>query len=108
MTNRNGIQDDPAGDETRCPLCERRVAPGAGSRHHLVPRLKGGKNGPTVLLCSSCHSKIHNVLTEAELARDYNTLEKLRSHPELARFAQWVSGRDGHFGSRSLRKKKRP
>jgi len=90
-----------------CPLCGRQVPEGRGTRHHLVPKLKGGRHGPTVLLCSSCHSKIHNVLSEAELAREYNTVEKLRAHTELARFARWVSKRSGHFGSVSLRKKRR-
>jgi len=93
-----------AGD---CPLCERSIPPETGTRHHLVPKLKGGRHGPRVLLCSSCHSKIHNILSEAELAREYNTVEKLKGHPELARFAKWVSKRSGHFGSVSLRKQRR-
>ena len=30
-----------------CPLCERPIPPDvAQSRHHLVPRLRGGKGGP--------------------------------------------------------------
>lgn len=70
------------------------------SLHHLVPRLKGGKGGPTVLMHHVCHKEIHAALTEAELARDYATPEALRSHPRLARFAGWVSRRPPGFTSK--------
>jgi hypothetical protein len=58
-------------DETTpiCPLCDRPIPPGGGSLHHLIPRLKGGKGGPTVLLHQLCHKEIHATLTETELAR---------------------------------------
>ncbi|NDH74546.1 MAG: HNH endonuclease, partial [Rhodobacteraceae bacterium] len=33
-----------------CPLCERPIPPDAPqSLHHLIPKLKGGKGGPTIL-----------------------------------------------------------
>lgn len=85
-----------------CALCQRPVPPDAPqSRHHLIPRLKGGKGGPTVLLHHICHKEIHATLTEAELARDYNTPEALRSHPHLARFAAWVAKRPPGFMSKT-------
>ncbi|ABV91801.1 hypothetical protein Dshi_0052 [Dinoroseobacter shibae DFL 12 = DSM 16493] len=38
-----------------CPLCDRPIPPGAPqSLHHLVPKLRGGKGGPTVLLHQIC------------------------------------------------------
>ena len=58
------------------------------SHHHLVPKLKGGKCGDTVLLHQVCHKEIHATLTETALARDYNTPEALRAHPHLAKFAR--------------------
>lgn len=83
-----------------CPLCARPIPPGAGSVHHLVPRLKGGKAGPTVLLHDICHREIHATLTEAELARDYGTVDALRLHPRLAGFLNWVSKRPPGFRSK--------
>jgi len=90
-----------------CPLCDRPIPPDLESRHHLIPRLKGGAKGPCVTLHAACHSKIHAVLTEADLARDHHTVETLRRHPEIARFLHWITGRPPHLQvrNRSLRKK---
>ena len=63
-----------------CPLCDRPIPPHARqSLHHLIPKLRGGKGGPTVLLHQVCHSEIHATLTETELARNYATIEALRT-----------------------------
>ncbi|MWD28542.1 HNH endonuclease [Aquicoccus sp. SCR17] len=85
-----------------CALCGRPIPPEARqSRHHLVPKLKGGAKGPTVLLHQICHNEIHATLTEAELARDYHDIAALRAHPRLARFIRWVAKRAPAFHSRS-------
>ncbi len=85
-----------------CPLCQRPIPPGVRqSTHHLVPKLKGGKGGPVVLLHQICHNEIHATLTEGELARDFFTIEALRAHPRLARFINWVKRRPPEFHSRS-------
>ena len=85
-----------------CPLCERPIPPDVRqSQHHLVPRLKGGKGGPTVLLHQICHNEIHATLTEAELARDYADIDALRAHPRLEKFIRWVAKRPPEFTSRT-------
>ncbi len=84
-----------------CPLCGRPIPPGVPqSRHHLVPRLRGGKGGQKVLLHAICHAEIHAALTETDLARDYPTIEALKAHPRIARFVVWVAGRPPGFRSR--------
>ena len=90
-------------DETPlCALCGRPIPKDAPqSLHHLVPKLKGGKGGPTVRLHHICHKEIHATLTEAELARSYTTPEALRAHPRLARFIAWVCKRPPGFNARS-------
>ena len=93
-----------------CPLCERPIPPEARSSvHHLVPRLKGGRNGPTVRLHQICHTAIHAALREAELARDYASIEALRRHPRIARFVAWVARRPPGFHARTAggRRKRR-
>ena len=89
-------------DEIICALCRRPIPAGtAASRHHLVPKLKGGKGGPTVLLHAICHKVIHAALSEAELAREFSTIEALRAHPRIAKFASWVAKRPPGFVSRT-------
>lgn len=89
-------------DAPICPLCDRPIPPDVPqSRHHLVPKLKGGKGGATVLLHHICHKEIHATLSEAEIARSYTTVEALRSHPHLAKFFRWVAKRPPGFTSRS-------
>ncbi|MEL6411428.1 MAG: HNH endonuclease [Pseudomonadota bacterium] len=95
-------------DEPICPLCRRVIPPDAlQSQHHLVPKLKGGKGGPTVLMHQICHNEIHATLTEAELARDYANVEALRAHPRLAKFIKWVSKRPPGFHSKTSGKRRK-
>ena len=95
------MRDETSETDPRCPLCGRPIPPGVPqSLHHLVPKLKGGKGGPTILMHHICHKEVHAALTEAELARDFNTPEALRAHPRLAKFAAWVAKRPPDFISR--------
>lgn len=89
-----------------CPLCERPIPPALESRHHLVPKLKGGTHGPVEILHSICHAKIHTTLTESEIARDFDTVDKLREHPEIAKFVRWVRKRPIDHRSRNRRSRR--
>lgn len=43
-----------------CPICgESHTRPGHhAEEHHVVPRSRGGKDGPTIYLCWDCHERI--------------------------------------------------
>jgi len=85
-----------------CPLCDRPIPPHAKqSLHHLIPRLRGGKGGPTVLLHQICHNEIHATLSEADLARSYNSIGALKAHPRLASFIAWARKRPPDFHSKT-------
>lgn len=75
--------------EEICPLCQREIAP-PSNLHHLLPISKGGAGTTTVLLHVICHNKIHSLFTEKELAKTYNTIEKLLEHKEIQKFVQFV------------------
>ena len=70
------------------------------SLHHLIPKLKGGKSGPVALLHHICHKEIHARFTEAQLARQYNTIDALRAAPEMQGFLTWIIRRPPEFTSR--------
>lgn len=81
-----------------CPLCGRPIPRDAkSSRHHLVPRLKGGGRLGTVRLHQICHSAIHARFGETEIARRLNDVVALRTDPELAAFIGWVQGKPPGF-----------
>ncbi|MDQ2094124.1 HNH endonuclease [Rhodalgimonas zhirmunskyi] len=101
-----GLDAERAGDPV-CPLCGRAIPEGVPqSRHHLIPRLRGGKGGETVQLHQICHNEIHATLSETELARDYSTIAALRSHPRLAKFIAWVAKRPPAFKSKTPGKRR--
>ncbi len=90
-----------------CPLCGRPIPAGVPqSRHHLVPRLRGGKGGETVLLHQICHNEVHASLSETDLARSYNTIAALQKHPRLAKFIRWVAKRPADFKSKTPGKRR--
>jgi hypothetical protein len=89
------------------PICELHQGEGYEmSDHHLIPQtrhknkrvkrdLDREARHQKIKVCQPCHSKIHSVFTEKELEREWNTLEKLQSHPEIAKFIIWIR-KHGH------------
>lgn len=71
------------------------------SEHHLIPRHCHRKSWwkrkftreemqQTILVCKMCHLSIHDLIPdEKELGRDYYTIEKLQSHPGIAKYLDW-------------------
>lgn len=43
------------------------------------------------LLCRQCHSAVHRIHPEMELATEYNTVEKLFADEEILKFGKWAS-----------------
>ncbi|TWU02688.1 hypothetical protein [Stieleria varia] len=85
-----------------CKLCQRRTLRGT-TEHHLIPRMchsnKWFKKNfsrdqmrQTISVCRDCHGAIHRYIPKQKvLGRDFNTVEKLLAHDELAKFVRWVS-----------------
>ena len=82
-----------------CPLCERKIPPSQRDAHHLVPKSKGGRH--TEYLHRICHRQIHALLTETELARQFNSVDALLTHPEVALFVAWVKTKPDDFMERT-------
>ena len=82
------------------------------TRHHLIPRTRHSNKRnkrafdrnhvkKTAGICRPCHSQIHAVLSEKELERDWNTVERLLEHPEIKKFALWIQAKPTGFKPQS-------
>ena len=60
------------------------------TKHHCLPRAKGGGKEDVELLCKQCHGMVHATYTNATLAALYPTVEQLRRAPELEKYLNWV------------------
>jgi 5-methylcytosine-specific restriction endonuclease McrA len=73
-----------------CALCGREFSCKQLTKHHCLPRERGGTHEHVELICSQCHGMVHATYTNRTLAVDYPTIEQLRKAPELAAFLRWV------------------
>jgi hypothetical protein len=87
-----------------CPLCDRVIPKSQRDEHHLIPKSHKGRE--TVILHRICHRQIHALFTETELARQHNTIEKLKVQGDLVDFIKWVRLKPDDFFER-VRKSKR-
>lgn len=82
-----------------CEICDRDWIP--LTYHHLIPRalhakvLKRGWHREDQLenvawLCRACHSFVHRVATNEELAREAYTVDLLLEREDVLKFAAWV------------------
>jgi len=72
-----------------CPLCKRHVS--QLSRHHLLPRARGGKEEHVLHICFDCHDAVHEFFDNSELARRYTSIEALLSNERFARHVAWLA-----------------
>ena len=71
-----------------CELCLREAQ--RYTVHHLVPRAQGGRFGPKVWLCTTCHRQLHASFSEATLAKELNSLGMIRANPQMRKYLKWV------------------
>lgn len=82
-----------------CEICDREQLP--LTYHHLIPRqmhakaVKRGWHGEWELakvawLCRACHSFVHKIATNEELAKEFYSVELLMEREDVAKWAAWV------------------
>ncbi|MCU0391484.1 MAG: HNH endonuclease [Thermoflexibacter sp.] len=74
-----------------CELCGREVQ--KTSRHHLLPKDEGGRYTQTANLCQPCHSTIHNIFTNKELAKKFTSLTALKESEEMQSYLEWIKNK---------------
>ena len=81
----------PPPDDILCPLCGHPWSRRELTRHHLVPKSRGGRE--IILLCRPCHRQLHALFTEKELERHYPTVESLLAAEALQPYLHWARRR---------------
>lgn len=76
--------------ELPCQLCGRSFQRAGLTKHHCLPKSKGGTQEDVELICGQCHSMVHATFTNNTLAMVYPTVAELRKAPELVGFIRWV------------------
>lgn len=86
-----------------CELCQRQAV--VLTRHHLIPQSRHNKartqrefsraemKTEIAMLCRPCHSQVHRVFSNQQLADYYHTVERLLSHDDIVKFINWVKKR---------------
>lgn len=71
-----------------CELCNKNVS--IITEHHLIPLEKGGKHFKIAYLCTTCHTQIHALFTNRELASRYNSLNSLKNDIRIIKFLKFI------------------
>jgi hypothetical protein len=79
----------------KCELCERE---NLLTFHHLIPVtlhtnkwFKKNYTREEINICKNdCHKQIHILISEKELGKKYNTLQKLLNHKEVKKYIKWL------------------
>lgn len=101
--------DEPA----CCECCARPIKP--LTMHHLIPRSQHKRKSIRKLfdraerltqimwVCRPCHNMIHLSHSELELARYFNTIEKLLADPFMQKYIFWIKDKPADFMPRTRR-----
>jgi len=91
----------PSDNGYPCELCQRLMREPT-TLHHLIPRVchrnqwfqkrfSREEMQQTIALCKDCHRAIHRLVpSEKELGRHHDSIERLLSHAEIAKFVRWI------------------
>ncbi len=78
----------------KCPNCKRIMDKKFFTKHHSIPRQKGGSHSEKITMCISCENHLHNLYPNSILKKDFDTLEKIINDPEMIKFGKWIGKRD--------------
>ena len=89
-----------------CPLCERNMLLWNLTKHHLVPKSRGGRT--TEKMCRTCHRQIHSLFTNKELENEVNSVEELKKNLDIQKYLNWVKTKnpDQYFRGEKTKKKR--
>lgn len=77
-----------------CPNCHRKMEKKYFTKHHSIPRQKGGSHSEKIILCEPCAKHLHNLYPNSILKRNFNTLEKIVNDLGMKKFGEWIGKRE--------------
>ena len=73
-----------------CQICNRETPDQFLEKHHLIPKAKHGARLERIFVCIDCGNIIHKLFSNRELAKEYNTLEKILTNEKIIKWLKWV------------------
>lgn len=80
--------------EIICQICKRNTPENKIERHHLIPKTKGGAKLDCINVCCNCGDMLHKLFENKQLAKEYNTLEKILANEDMQKWVKWISKKD--------------
>jgi protein-arginine kinase activator protein McsA len=87
----------------QCQICQEEV--NKLYRHHVTPKVKGGKNGEIAKCCRTCAHQVHMLFNEKELAA--MSFEELVATEQMQKYIKWKKKHPGEFSHRMSKKVKK-
>ena len=88
-----------------CQICTRLTPQEFLEQHHLIPKSKHGAKLDTIFVCSCCGNILHQIFSNKQLAKEYNTLEKILSNEKMVKWIKWIIKKPNDFSVCMRRKK---
>lgn len=76
-----------------CELCNREVP--FITEHHLIPKERGGKHYDTAKFCKMCHTQIHALYSNRELAARLFSIRRLQSDDGIKKYLNFIKKMPG-------------
>ena len=76
-----------------CELCNREVP--FITEHHLIPKERGGKHYDTAKFCKMCHTQIHALYSNRELAARLFSIKRLQSDDGIKKYLNFIKKMPG-------------
>lgn len=87
-----------------CPNCNRCIKL---TKHHIIPLVKGGKDGPVMWICRDCHSQLHDLYDNNYLKNVLNTAERVLDNEAMRKFGKFAHKQTGAIKKRVPRYRRR-
>lgn len=72
----------------KCELCNRDIS--EVTKHHLIPKQKGGRDLHIAYLCTTCHKQIHALYTNTELSSRLFTIDRLKNDEKIIKYLNFI------------------